>query len=176
MSLISLHCGLRAGEVFSLTWSDIDLDNDQLVLTDTKGTVNRFAKMTSEVKALFNAKEKGMKNDLVFPDRNGNQRKAISKAFMLTVNDNGLNDGITDRRNKVVFHTLRHTYASWLVQKGISIYEVSKLLGHSTITMTERYSHLAPSNFENSVKVIESITGNADKSEFSNQKLNLIDK
>ena len=158
MSLISLNCGLRAGEIFALTWSDIDLDNDQLILTDTKGSLNRFAKMTSDVKALFIAKEIGMKNDLVFPDRNGNQRKAISKVFMQTVNDIGLNDGITDRRNKVVFHSLRHTYASWLVQKGVSIYEVSKLLGHSSVSMTERYSHLSPSNFENSVKVIESMS------------------
>jgi site-specific recombinase XerD len=44
-----------------------------------------------------------------------------------------------------------------LVQRGVSIYEVSKLLGHSTITVTERYSHLSPSNSENSVKIIEKI-------------------
>ena len=158
MSLISLHCGLRAGEIFSLTWSDIDLDNDRLILVDTKGGKNRYPLMTSEVKALFIAKEKGMKDDLVFPDRNGNQRKAISRLFKQIVDDIGLNDGISDRRNKVVFHTLRHTYASWLVQRGIPIYDVSKLLGHSSVSMTERYSHLSPSNFENSVKVIESMS------------------
>jgi integrase len=56
----------------------------------------------------------------------------------------GFNKGITDARQKLVFHSLRHTFASWLVQRGTPIYEVAKLLGHSTVRMTERYSHLAP--------------------------------
>ena len=56
----------------------------------------------------------------------------------------GLNEGITDPRQKLVFHSLRHTYASWLVQGGEAVYTVQKLIGHSTLAMTERYSHLAP--------------------------------
>ena len=67
----------------------------------------------------------------------------------------GLNDHIKDRRNKVVFHTLRHTYASWLVQSGVDLYRVKKLLGHSVIAMTERYAHLAPDFGKDSAKVIE---------------------
>ncbi len=51
---------------------------------------------------------------------------------------------IKDARQKVVFHTLRHTFASWLVEKGVPLYNVAKLMGHSTIDMTQRYSHLAP--------------------------------
>jgi integrase len=154
ISLISLHCGLRAGEIFSLKWADIDLENGRLIVTDTKW-LNRFQLMTDELKEIFRNKKRGSPNDLVFPSRNDKERKAISKSFMLTVNKLGLNDGCTDSRNKVVFHTLRHTYASWLVQEGTPLYEVAKHLGHSTITQTERYSHLTPKNFENSVKVIE---------------------
>jgi integrase len=155
ISLISLNCGLRAGEIFALTWSNIDLENGRLIATDTKTKENRFPLMTDEVKQIFQNKERGSPNELVFPSRNSKERKAISKSFMRTVKKLGLNEGITDSRNKVVFHTLRHTYASWLVQDGLSLYEVSKLLGHSTITMTERYSHLAPQNYEKSVKIIE---------------------
>jgi len=44
----------------------------------------------------------------------------------------------------MVIHTLRHTFASWLVQRGTPLYTVSKLMGHSSIKMTERYAHLAP--------------------------------
>jgi integrase len=154
ISSISLYCGLRAGEIFSLTWADVDLKNERLNVRDTKAA-NRFPLMINEIKEIFHNKKRGSPHDLVFPSRNGKKRKAISKSFMRTVNKLGLNDGCTDPRNKVVFHTLRHTYASWLVQDGTPLFEVAKHLGHSTIAMTERYSHLAPKNFQNSVKVIE---------------------
>ena len=56
----------------------------------------------------------------------------------------GLNKDISDGRQKVVFHTLRHTFASWLVQKGTPLYTVAELMGHTSLEMTQRYAHLAP--------------------------------
>jgi integrase len=55
----------------------------------------------------------------------------------------------------VTAHTLRHTCASRLVQKGISIYKVQKFLGHADIRMTERYSHLAPSDLDDVARALE---------------------
>ena len=55
----------------------------------------------------------------------------------------------------VTAHTLRHTCASRLVQSGVSIYKVQKFLGHSDIRMTERYSHLAPSDLDDVAKALE---------------------
>jgi site-specific recombinase XerD len=52
----------------------------------------------------------------------------------------------------VRFHTLRHTFATWLVQEGVSIYEVQKLLGHSDISVTQVYSHLAASELHSAVE------------------------
>ena len=60
-----------------------------------------------------------------------------------------------DTRDKVVFHTLRHTYASWLVQNGVDLYTVKELMGHSTLPMTERYAHLSKENLKNAVKKLE---------------------
>lgn len=44
-------------------------------------------------------------------------------------------------------HDLRHTYASWLVQDGVNLYEVSRVLGHASIVTTQRYAHLVPDDF-----------------------------
>ena len=69
--------------------------------------------------------------------------------------DLGLNKGITDRRQRVYFHTCRHTFASWHVTAGTDLYTVKELLGHSVIAMTERYSHLAPGTLQNATRTLE---------------------
>jgi integrase len=68
----------------------------------------------------------------------------LSKSFAATVNELKLNEGVSDPRERVTFHTLRHTYASWAVMAGVPLYVVGKALGHKTLMMTQRYSHLAP--------------------------------
>ena len=67
----------------------------------------------------------------------------------------GLNDGVTDRLQKVVFHTCRHTCASWLAQVGIPLYQIKEIMGHSTIAITERYSHLCPTGQEAAFAAME---------------------
>ena len=80
-------------------------------------------------------KKQGKKPDwnptgLVFPGRGGRRITSVSRSFDPGVEDLGLNTGITDRRQKLTFHNLRHTAASWLVQSGTPLYTVQKLLGH----------------------------------------------
>lgn len=153
-ALLSLHCGLRAGEIFKLTWKDVDIKHGLLTLRDSKvGT--RVGYMTGKIKDMLTGRKQLAENKFVFPDRDGEKTKRISNVFVKVVNALNLNDGITDRRQKLVYHSLRHTYASWLVQSGIDLYQVKELMGHSTISQTERYSHLAPGNLKNAVKVLE---------------------
>jgi len=144
MALLSLHTGMRAGEIFNLRWQNIDFENKLINIMDTKSGRNRQAHMTPEVESMLKAKEQGAPSDLVFPDRNGNRIVQISKAFDRAVAALGLNDGITDPRQKVVFHTLRHTFASWLAIAGTPLHVIKELMGHQTLAMTERYSHLLP--------------------------------
>lgn len=154
IALMSLRTGMRAGEVFSLTWDCVDFDQGTLFIRDTKSGKNRHAFMTEDVKKMLMVRFTG-KPGLVFPDRNGRTIKRISNSFADAVDALGLNKGITDARQKVVFHTLRHTFASWHVQNETPLFTVAKMMGHTTTAMTERYAHLAPGNMRGAVEHLE---------------------
>lgn len=156
MALLSLHCGLRAGEIFSLTWQDVDLGRGVLTLRDTKSGKCRAAIMTDAVKDMLSARQTGrLPSGLVFPSRTGERIVEMSNTFQLVADGLGFNSGVTDRRQKVVFHTLRHSFASWLVEQGVDLYTVKELMGHGTLAMTERYSHLSPDKLRRAVKTLE---------------------
>jgi integrase len=118
---------------------------------------------------MLKAREHGKLSDNIFSKRSTrsplNQGEAepkikeqvdrISKTFNRVVDALNLNKDITDARQKVVYHTLRHTYASWLAQDGVNLFTIKELLGHSQISMAERYSHLQPGTFQSAVKVLE---------------------
>lgn len=163
MALVSLHCGLRAGEIFSLEWGDVDFERGVLTIrgtsrragTKTKSGKTRAAIMTQVVKDMLAGRERGEHHTLVFPGRGGKKIVQISDSFNRTVKALGLNDGVEDDRQKVVFHTLRHSYASWLVESGVDLYTVKELMGHGVIAMTERYSHLSEDTLHRAVKTME---------------------
>ncbi|WP_243312357.1 tyrosine-type recombinase/integrase [Fundidesulfovibrio agrisoli] len=164
MALLSLYAGLRAGEVFSLAWPDVDFDCGVLTLRDTKSGKTRQVPMTDAVRAMLSERKPAANgNPLVFPSETGVKVGQISQTFTKVVSDLGLNDEIVDSRQKVVFHTLRHTFASWLVQNGVPLITVGRLLGHSTTAMTERYSHLAPDHFKQALDTLESHKKQATK-------------
>ncbi len=171
MSLLALHCGLRASEIFSLTWGDVDTEKETLLIKDPKNKRNRYAFMTGAVKAMLEGKAAGVKSELVFKaratDEDGKHKQVdrISKTFSRIVDSLKLNEGIDDDRQKVVFHSLRHTFASWLVQDGVDLYTVKELMGHERIDMTERYSHLSPTALRNAVKTLENGIDKARRSE-----------
>jgi len=163
MALVSLHCGLRAGEVFSLEWGDVDLDRGVLTIrgnsrragTKTKSGKTRAAIMTAAVKDMLASRKRGEHHEMVFPGRDGKKIVQISDTFNRTVKALGFNDGVEDDRQKVVFHSLRHTYASWLVESGVDLYTVKELMGHGVIAMTERYSHLSEDTLHRAVRTME---------------------
>jgi integrase len=155
MALLALHTGMRAGEIFALTWGDIDFGRGILSICDTKGGRNRCAFLTPTVTRMLEAREPGLPGELVFRSNTGGRIGQISQSFILTVNALGLNDGVTDPRKKVVFHTLRHTFASWLVEHGIDLYSVKELMGHGSLAMTERYSHLSEDGLRAAAQVVE---------------------
>lgn len=152
MSLLALHTGMRASEIFTLTWADVDLASGHITLKDTKNNRNRPAFMTEAVKGMLQARPKGQPSELVFPSRNGKRIVQISDSFSRSVDRLGMNEGITDRRQRVTFHTLRHTFASWLVERGTDIYTVQELLGHSDLKLTARYAHVGENVMRSAVE------------------------
>lgn len=155
MAMVSLHCGLRFGEIAGLKSGDIDVGRKIIGIRYSKGGFSRHGRMTEEVRQIFSAMEQGKREDLVFPDSNGSRMKRPSKIFAAVINELRLNEGVTDTRQKLTFHSLRHTYASWLVDRGVGLYDVQKLLGHRSSVLTERYSHLSDSRLTEDVKELE---------------------
>jgi integrase len=153
MALLSLHTGMRAKEIFRLAWSHIDFDNGTSHIVDTKNTESRYAYMSDAVKEMLQKNYQSKNTDLVFPDSNGNRIKYMSKTFPRVVEALGFNTGVIDDRNKVVFHTLRHTFASWQVQDGMDLYTLQKLMGHKSFQMVQRYAHLAPDNLKKATTI-----------------------
>jgi len=138
IAVLSLFSGMRVGECLKLTWADINLEDGTIFVKDTKNTRNRHAHVTAEMREMLVRRHQARTDSArVFPQSSYDQIYGhVSKYFRLAADELGLNKGVTDSRQKAVIHTFRHTFASWLVQKGTPLYTVSKLLGHSSIKMT----------------------------------------
>jgi len=144
IATMSLFGGLRLGEVLGLTWSNVDFMNGIIFVQDSKNRESRPIFITAPIKGVLAELTPGAPDEPLFKTKAGNPVQQLSKSFAITVNELELNKGVSDPRERVSFHTLRHTYASWAVMAGVPVYVVGKALGHRTLTMTARYSHLAP--------------------------------
>lgn len=160
IALLSLHTGMRAGEIFNLTWGDVNLKDEVLTIRDSKSGKTRYVYLTVDTKSMLGGLYQEQKpSELVLKNDQGEKITEISNSFQRAVNALGLNNGVTDNRQKVTFHTLRHTFASWLVQSGTDLYTVKELLGHHSIQLTERYSHLRPDGLKKAIQDFDRKTG-----------------
>ena len=146
MALLSLHCGLRIGEILNLKWRDLDFEHEIITIFDAKNMRNMGPKksyMTIVVKEMLRDKTQGTPDSYVFMQRSGERYNEVPQLYRLITN-RLFNAGIKDSRHRVVFHTLRHTFASWLALQGESLFTIRELLGHKSFAMTQRYTHLIP--------------------------------
>ena len=150
---LSLYTGMRMGEIFNLNWSDVNLKHNTISIKDPKSGTARNAYITPPLSSLFERMNKinSIAKGLLFKGRNGKKIREISNVFERVTEKLGLNKNVTDQRDKVVAHTLRHTFASWLAMQGSPIITIQKLMGHSNLEMTLRYAHLSPSHERDAV-------------------------
>jgi integrase len=80
---------------------------------------------------------------------------SISKTFGEIIATTEINKGYTDKRQHISFHSMRHTFASWLAIQGESILTIGALLGHKSVSMTKRYAHLSPDHKRRAVELLE---------------------
>lgn len=142
ITTMSLYGGLRLGEVLRLTWSNVDFVNGIIYVQDTKNNESRPIFITDPIRKILAELHQENPDDTLFKAKTGNPVQWLSKTFRAVVKELKLNEGINDSRERVCFHTLRHTYASWAVMAGVPLYVVGKAIGHKTTVMTQRYSHL----------------------------------
>lgn len=150
--VIAVNTGMRQMEILSLRWNQVSLMENLIILNNqnhiTKGKKIRTIPINNNCVKIFEEMQKMKNGDQVF-HIDGKQIKQdyIVKNFKRYLKKCNIND-------KLNFHSLRHTFASWLVQSGVSIYQVSKLLGHADIKTTEIYAHLRAEDLRASVNVL----------------------
>jgi Phage integrase family len=127
--VVALETGMRKGELLGLTWDRVDLSRGVIQLEITKTDRRREIPMRAAVYGIFAAMPEPRRGR-VWP------RKYLDRVFQEAV----AAAGITTFR----FHDCRHHFASWFMMRGGDLFALSKILGHSRVSMTERYSHLAP--------------------------------
>ena len=133
--ICALNTGMRRGELLNLKWVDIDFRNKFIRLTRTKTKTQRMVPINSIVeRLLLNLKERST-NEHTFCYNNGKRVISIENAFKKARKNAEIND--------FKFHDLRHSAASYLVMNGVDLNTVKEILGHTTINMTMRYSHLS---------------------------------
>jgi integrase len=135
--VLALSTGARKQEVLGLTWREVDLHRERLLLLTTKTGERRSVPLTgralAEMQAL--AKVRRIDTPLVFSRRDGRAPIDLRHAWQQAARQAGLAD--------FRFHDLRHCCASYLAMHGASLVEIAEVLGHKTLQMVKRYAHLA---------------------------------
>lgn len=144
-ALISKETGLFPSDISYVHLECVDMERG--VITYRRRNSGKFNtyRITKAVRPIFEECIATRSSDWVFPSREGTLMMSSSTAsYDKAVADCKLNPKGTSSLDKVVFHTLRHTYCSWEAQKGTPLFKIARLVGHKTTAMTERYSHLCP--------------------------------
>lgn len=147
MALVALNTGMRFGEIAKLKWGDVDLFKGIIYVRNTKSEKDREAYINEPVKVMLIKKGNSGPDSLIFPARKAKKDKSkeqkakyMPSRLYYQVVKKLFNQDEPDKKRWVNFHTLRHTFATWLVEAGTDIYLIQDLLGHHSLKMTERYA------------------------------------
>jgi integrase len=161
MVTVALRTGMRIGELLALDWGDVSLERQQVTVERSvffeKGEAHEGGTKTGKVRTLALTSEAraaleslpGKRKGYVFKNRKGGQLTRNQAKHVLW----GAQRAASIR--KTGWHVCRHTFASHLVMRGVDLPTVQRLMGHTTIAMTMKYSHLAPDHLRNAIQALE---------------------
>ena len=149
---------MRLGELLNMKWSWIDLKQKQITVQcsesfTTKNKKERIIPLNCTLQLIlsnqFPKVVSILKDEYVFSKLRGIKlnENFVSKQFKKSLRAAKLDE-------KIHFHTLRHSFASLLVQRGVSLYVVKELLGHEALSTTQIYSHLQQQNLRDAVNLL----------------------
>ncbi|TET23135.1 MAG: site-specific integrase [Candidatus Stahlbacteria bacterium] len=137
----ALNTGMRKGELRSLTWKDVDFERRIITARETKNKTVHHAQINDlllpTLQTLWNSKPH---SDYVFSKPDGTAYGNWRRSFETTCRRAGITD--------FCFHDLRHTYLSYLIMSGVGIRAAKELIGHKTMKMVLRYSHLSNAHLQ----------------------------
>ena len=138
--VFGVNTGCRQGGVINLRWNQIDLAKGRVILDSraymTKSKRVRMIPLNRAAIELLRRRKEAASTEFVFTlEGKAIDPNRMNKLFKASVIKAKLNPHFH-------FHNLRHTFASWLVMGGVSLYQVQRLLGYSTATVTQIYAHL----------------------------------
>ncbi|MCG6533304.1 MAG: tyrosine-type recombinase/integrase [Syntrophales bacterium LBB04] len=119
---------------------DLDFDNNFITVANPKNKQSRKADMTKEARAMLLRHKPESPDELVFKNRSGELIRWVSQSFRKIVDSLGFNKGVTDRRQLTTFHTLRHTFASWLALQGETQLTIAEMLGHKDLNPAKTWA------------------------------------
>lgn len=147
----ALNTGMRQGEILSLRWKDVNLFSGIATLQETKNGERRSVPLNRTAWESLKEKARGScaAGSYVFTSDAGTKMDCgnLRTDFMKALKAAKI-DGFC-------FHDLRHTFATRLVQRGVDLYRVQKLLGHRDLKTTQRYAHHYPESLRESVNVLD---------------------
>lgn len=143
---VAVFTGMRRGEILNLKWTDCDFQRDVIRLTDTKNDEIRAIPMNEQIKTALIRIRRHPTSPYIFCKCDGSPYGDVDKSFFTAL-----------KKSDIIefhFHDLRHTFASQLVMSGVDLNTVRELMGHKSLAMTLRYSHLSSDHKRRAVDIL----------------------
>jgi integrase/recombinase XerD len=158
---IALFCGLRISEVCNLRKQDIDLESEKVLIRQSKGDKDRIVMLPKSIKPIIEKWYRLNKESDYFISsayKKNYSKTVLSQKFRKALSKSKLaiktfKTAIGQQRYAYSFHTLRHTYATYLLEQGVDLYYVQRSLGHVDIHTTQIYAYISNKDLQNKINM-----------------------